>query len=96
MSLRTTSPIAARWVWGAVLGSAVLAILSHVLGGSSTERITGVLTIATLLGIVYLLYRWGQVRERVSPPEDTDSEEHRRQQEMKAEAGGFGGNGGGL
>ncbi|MFC6974547.1 hypothetical protein ACFQL1_07405 [Halomicroarcula sp. GCM10025709] len=41
------------------------------------------------VGVVYLLYRWGKYRETDGGDSD------RREKEMRAEAGGYGGNGGG-
>lgn len=86
--------LASPWTRTVTLGSATLALVSHLVGGTDTERITGVLVAVALVGSVYLLYRWGQHRD--SAPEDGEDGDGRRRQEMKAEAGGYGGNGGGM
>lgn len=94
MEATTEGPLAPRWLWASTFGSAILAVVSHVVGATGTESVTGILTGIALAGIGYLLYAWGQRRE--PPSDDTDDGEERRRKEMKAEAGGYGGNGGGL
>lgn len=90
----TADAAAARpWVWRVTLACAVLAPVSHVVAGTDAERLTGALAAVALAGAVYLLYRWGQHRD---PPSGDGDEDSRRRKESKAEAGGYGGNGGGL
>lgn len=79
------------WVGWVVVGSAALAILSHLVGGSGTTRLTGLFTATFLAGVLYLLYLWGQHRE---PPRN-GGDDGKREKEMQAEAGGYGGSGGG-
>lgn len=86
-----TSPIAPPWTWKVTLGSGSLALVSHVLGGSETGQITRVFAAITVIGITYLLYKWRQCRDPPSKRRDGDTR-RRREQEMKAEAGGWGGN----
>lgn len=89
--------VAPLWAWGVTGGSAVLALLSHLLGGSAIELFTGVAVGVTLVGGVYILYSWGQRREQPADEDDESSQaEREREREMMAEAGGYGGNGGGV
>jgi hypothetical protein len=81
------------WTWRAAAGSAVLAVLSLLFGGPATELLTGALAAVFLLTATYLLYEWGQYREK---PSDGGGDDDERRTEMQAEAGGYGGNGGGL
>lgn len=90
MSDHSYSDLAPAWVWLATATSGVLATAVHVVGGAAYETAVGLLVAATAVGVVSLLYRWGQIRER-EPSEESD-----REKEMKAEAGGYGGNGGML
>lgn len=46
--------VAPLWAWGVTGGSAVLALLSHLLGGSAIELFTGVAVAVTLVGGVYI------------------------------------------
>lgn len=89
--------IAPYWVWGLTGVSAAVAVVSHFLGGSTTELFTGGAVALAIVGTVYLLYGWGQHRERPSMGADEDeSSERERERQMMAEAGGYGGNGGGT
>ncbi|WP_239524356.1 hypothetical protein [Halogeometricum borinquense] len=88
----TTKFAGSPWTWRITFSSAVLALASHLVGGVSTEFLTGVLTAVALSGAVLILYRHGQRRE--SPSGVGNDDESRREKEMKAEAGGFGGNSG--
>ena len=79
--------LAPPWVWLATAASSVLAVGVSVVGSGGT--VGRVLTAAAVVGVLYLLYRWGQVREKPT------SEKSDREKEMEAEAGGYGGSGGG-
>lgn len=82
----TTGPIAPLWTVHVTLGSATLALVSHVVGGGRT---TSVLTSVALVGVTYLLYKWGQYRDPPSKYSDDDSK-RRKEMEMEAEAGSYG------
>lgn len=84
----TTGPVAPLWTVHVTLGSGICALVSYVLGGG---RITGDLTAVALVGVTYLLYKWGQHRDPPSKYSD-DERRRRREKEMEAEAGGYGGN----
>lgn len=89
MSELSPTDVAPVWLWLATAVCGVLAVAVHLVGGAAYETSVGVLTGATGIGVLYLLYRWGQVREK--PTRETSD----REKEMEAEAGGYGGNGGG-
>ncbi|NIB98000.1 hypothetical protein [Halobacterium sp. R2-5] len=90
MSDLSPTDVAPAWVWLATAVCGVLAVAVHVAGGAAYETPVGVLTGATVAGVLYLLYRWGQLRETPT------SEKSEKDKEMEAEAGGYGGNGGGM
>ncbi|MCD2198934.1 hypothetical protein LPA44_03350 [Halobacterium sp. KA-4] len=89
MSDLSPTDVAPAWVWLATAASGVLAAVVHVVGGAAYESAVGVLTAGAVVGVLYLLYQWGQIREK---PTSAKSD---REKEMEAEAGGYGGNGGG-
>lgn len=82
---------APRWTWLVTLGAAVLASFTHLLAGARLEQLTGAFTLVAVVGVLYLLYKWGQERDP-SASEDGKSD---REREMEAEAGCYGGNAGG-
>lgn len=90
MSDVSAADVAPAWVWLATAACGVLAVVVFAVGGAAYGTLVEVLAAATSAGVLYLLYRWGQVREK-EPSEKSD-----REREMEAEAGGYGGNGGGL
>lgn len=79
--------LAPPWVWLATAASTVLAVGAYVVGSGGT--VVDVLTAGAVVGVLYLLYQWGQTREKPT------TEKSDREKEMEAEAGGYGGNGGG-
>jgi threonine/homoserine/homoserine lactone efflux protein len=85
--------VAPPWTWQATSVAGVVAIALHVFGGAAVEEMTGLFVVITVTGVLYLLYRWGQYREKPASDEDERTEERRK--EMEAEAGGYGGNAGG-
>lgn len=92
MSDLHATDVAPAWTWAVTAGSAALAVLSALVGGSATAPVTTGLAVVAGVGTVYLLYRWGQRRERSPGSDDGDG---RRRKEMEAEKGGYGGSGGG-
>ncbi|CQH61504.1 uncharacterized protein HHUB_3469 [Halobacterium hubeiense] len=89
MSDLSPTDVAPAWVWLSTAASGVLAAGIHVAGGAAYESAVGVLTAGAVVGVLYLLYQWGQIREK--PTSETSD----REKEMQAEAGGYGGNSGG-
>jgi len=85
--------VAPAWTWGTTAVVAFLAVLSVLVGGVVPSVVTAGLGALTVVGVVYLLYRWGQYRE---PPSRGSDDETRRENEkkMEAEAGGYGGDSG--
>lgn len=81
------STIAPLWTLHVTLASAVLAIIAYLFGSSHTSSATAV----ALVGVTYLLYKWGQYRDPPSKYSD-DDDKKRREMEMEAEAGAYGGN----
>lgn len=90
MSDLSPTDVAPRWIWLATAACGVLAPTVYVVGGGAYAALVEVLAGTAAVGVVYLLYRWGQVREKPS------SEKSDREKEMEAEAGGYGGSGGGA
>lgn len=81
------SPWVPRWTVLLTFASGVFAPLTFVVGipyGSHAAAVAGV-------GLTYVLYKWGQHRERRSKYSD-DDETRRREMEQKGRIGGFGGN----
>lgn len=81
------------WVGLLVLGSGALALLAYVVGGALLAQLARASAVLAVLGFVYLLYLWGQQRD---PPSGGGGDDGRREKEMEAEAGGYGGSGGGA
>lgn len=81
------APWVPRWTVLATLASAVLAVLAYALGVPYGSHATAV----TAVGATYVLYKWGQYRERPSKYSD-DPEKKRREMEQEGRAGGYGGN----
>jgi hypothetical protein len=80
-------PWVAPWTVVATLASAILAALAFALGvpyGSHAAAVAAA-------GATYVLYKWGQHRERSSTYSD-DSDEKRREMEQEGRSGGYGGN----
>ena len=90
MSDLSPADVAPRWVWLATAVCGVLAVTVHSVGGEAYISLVRILVGATVAGVLYLLYRWGQIREK------EPSNKSEREKEMEAEAGGYGGNGGSL
>jgi len=90
MSDLSPSDVAPRWVWLTTAACVVLAPTVYAVAGRADAALARVLAGAAAVGVVYLLYRWGQVREKPS------SEKSDREREQEAEAGGYGGSGGGA
>lgn len=80
------------WATRGVLASTLLALTSLFVGGPVTAPLTWTFSLSALLGVVYLLYLWGQHR---GPPSGDGDDGRTREKEMEAEAGGYGGSGGG-
>lgn len=81
------------WLGVVLLGSAVLALVTYVLDGALAARLSRGFAVVAGSGVLYLLYRWGQHRD---PPSGGGGSTERREKEMEAEAGGYGGSGGGT
>ena len=73
--------------------SGTLAAALHVLGGAAVEQVTGVFVGVCAAATLGVLYIHGQRRER-DGGDDADDDTRRKQKEMEAEAGGYGGNAG--
>lgn len=84
MSDPSPTDVAPEWAWLTTAVCAVLAVGVHVVGGVAYETAVGVLVAATAVGVLYLLYRWGQVRE-TEPDEESE-----REKEVQAEVGSGG------
>ncbi len=80
------SPWVPRWTVLATAASGVLAALAYALGVPYGTHLTA----ATAVGTTYVLYKWGQHRERPSKYSD-DPEQKRREMEQEGRAGGYGG-----
>jgi len=93
MSDPTQAPVAPSWTWKLTAVAAVLATAAAVVDGPWPGSVTAALVGVAGLGVVYLLYAWGQRRERDGGDRDDGHAERRK--EMEAEAGGYGGNAGG-
>lgn len=91
MSGLHATDVAPAWTWAVTAGSALLAALSFAVGSATGPVTTGATAVAAA-GALYLLYRWGQRRERPSGDGDGDG---RREKELEAEKGSYGGGGGG-
>ncbi|MFC7076731.1 hypothetical protein [Haloarcula halophila] len=89
MSDPDPADIAPLWLWKGTAASGLAAVLSAAALPNSLDWLTLGLVGVAAVGVLALLYRWGQYRD--SDGGDTD----RREKEMRAEAGGYGGNGGG-
>jgi hypothetical protein len=94
MSDANQAPVAPPWTWKLTALAALLATAAAVVDGPWAGSVTATLVGIAGVGVVYLLYAWGQHRER----EDGGADDGRgqRRKEMEAEAGGYGGNGGGV
>jgi membrane protein implicated in regulation of membrane protease activity len=90
MSELSPTDVAPRWIWLATAACLVLAPTVYAVAGGAYATLVQVLAGAAAVGVLYLLYRWGQVREKPS------SEKSDREREQEAEAGGYGGSGGGA
>lgn len=90
MSDLSPTDVAPTWVWLAtVICGALTVTVAAVDAVAYSFSLVEILAGATGVGVLYLLYRWGQLRERNSPNKGD------REREMEAEAGGYGGSGGG-
>jgi len=76
-----------HWIVLATLLGAVVSALGYTVGLPYVKYVT----VFTALGVTYILYRWGQYREGPSKSSN-EPEQRRREKEMEAEAGGYGGN----
>ncbi|WP_336036000.1 hypothetical protein [Halobacterium yunchengense] len=88
--------VAPRWVWLATAASAVLAVAAHLAGGVAAAAVAPLAGV-TAVGVTALLYGWGQVRDEYDDGEGGDDGDgtDRRERELEAEAGGYGGSQGG-
>ncbi|MUV60800.1 hypothetical protein [Halobacterium sp. CBA1126] len=81
------SPWVPRWTVLATAATGVVAALAYALTLPYASYAAGI----TAVGVLYVLYKWGQQRERPSKYSD-DPDEKRRQMEQEGRAGGYGGN----
>ena len=77
------SPWVPLWTVHVTLSSALLVIPSYLVRSPHANSVTAV----AIVGVTYILYKWGQYRDRPSKKRD-DSSEKRREMEAEAEAGG--------
>jgi hypothetical protein len=76
--------------------SAAIAATLHVVGGTAVEQVTGVSVGVAAAAALGVLYVHGQRRDTDGGDDNDDIDDgtERRQKEMEAEAGGYGGNAG--
>jgi len=81
------SPWVSRWIVLATLATAAVAWVAHEAGHPNAVHVGAV----AVAGALYVLYRYGQFRDRRSKYSD-DDETRRREMEQKGRLGGNGGN----